>query len=80
MEPQVNINYRRRERRRCCIDLILGLLIIGLAGVLGIIIGAVASAAILASIAAIIVLAVVLAVLILVRIIMLACNDCDRRC
>lgn len=80
MEPQINLNCRRRERRRCCIDLILGILILALTFVIGLIVGALTAILVLLNFGALIVLAVILAILIIIRIIMLVCNDCDRRC
>ena len=71
MEPQVNINCRRRENRNCCVDLILVILITILAFVIGLLVGALTGILVLLNLGAIIVLITILAIMILTRIIIL---------
>ena len=79
MEPQVNINCRKRENRRCCIDLILVVLLILLAFAFGLLIGALTSLIIFLGIGSLITFIAVLILLIIIRIIMLICKE-NRRC
>jgi len=79
MEPQININCRKKETTRCCIDLILGVLILLLSFTVGLIIGALTGLLAFLGIGAVVVLLVLLVILIIIRIIMLACKE-NRKC
>ena len=79
MEPQININCRKKETARCCIDLILGVLILLLSFTVGLIIGALTGLLAFLGIGAVVVLLVLLVILIIIRIIMLACRE-NRKC
>lgn len=64
----------RKDKKRCCIDLIVFIISIALAFSVGLLVGALTSIVILISLPAIIVLIAVLVLLLIIRIIMLKCN------
>lgn len=66
------------RNRKCCVDLILTILLILFAFVIGVIIGAFTGILVLLGLSGIIATAVILGVLILIRIIMLIC--CKKYC
>lgn len=67
-----------RKQNKCCVDLILTILVATLTLILGLIIGAITTVTILAQIGAVVAFAVIIALLIILRIIMLVC--CNKKC
>ena len=61
-------------RKKCCVDLILTILLVLFAFVIGLIIGALTGILVLLALSGFIAVAVLLGILILIRIIMLICN------
>ena len=79
MEPQVNLNCRRRENKICCcVDLILAILIAILAFIIGLSIVAFTGLATVLGVGAIVVITTILVILIIIRAIMLACREIKR--
>lgn len=67
-------------KKRCCVDLILTILLVAFAFVLGLIIGAFAGILILLGLSGFIAIAVILALLIVLRIVQLACSRKNKKC
>ena len=74
MEPQVDICFKReKNKRRCCIDLVIFVISILLAFGIGVIIGALTGLVTFLGIGAIVLFLVTLLILLIIRIIMLIC-------
>lgn len=76
MDQQINLNCKRRRAPVCCMDLVVGILLIAFAFVLGVIVESVAGLVAILGLGALIVLAVMLAIMIIIRIIMIVLNCC----
>ncbi len=68
------------KSKRCCVDLILTILLVAFAFTLGLIIGAVAGVLVLLGLGAVIAVAVILGLLIVLRIVSLICNKKTKKC
>lgn len=68
------------REKRCCVDLVLTILLIAFAFTLGLIIGAVAGILVLIGFSAVIAVAVILGLLIILRIVTLICCKTEKKC
>lgn len=82
MEPQECVGFEKRERKCCCLEIVVFILAILFSFTIGLLIGAALSIIILLSLPAIIVLAIVLGILLLITLILFFCNKChnNRNC
>ncbi len=80
MEPNAQNECKCKKTNKCCIYIIVGILIALFAFSLGLIIGAVISATVLANLAAFIILAVLLFILLGLQIIRLFCEKDKKGC
>lgn len=78
---------KEKREKKCCVDLILTILISILTFTIGLIIGALTSIIVILQLGAIIAFAIIIALLIIIRIILLICkktcgckNDYDNNC
>lgn len=67
-------------KKRCCVDLILTILLVAFAFVLGVIIGALTGLFALLGLGAFIAIAVILVLLVVLRIVQLACSKNKKCC
>lgn len=68
------------KEKRCCVDLILTILLVAFAFVLGLIIGALAGILVLLGLSVFIAIAVILGLLIVLRIVALICCKKEKKC
>lgn len=84
MDMEPNCYYEEpkccNKNRKCCVDLILTILLVAFAFTLGLIIGAIAGVLVLLGLGAVIAIAVILGLLIVLRIVALVCAKKDKKC
>lgn len=83
MEPKCYYEEPKKcccKEKRCCVDLVLTILLVAFAFILGVIIGALTGILVLLGLGAFIAIAVILALLIILRIVMLACCKKEKKC
>ncbi len=84
MDMEPNCYYEEpkccNKNRKCCVDLILTILLVAFAFTLGLIIGAIAGILVLLGLSAFIAIAVILGLLIVLRIVALVCAKKDKKC
>ena len=84
MDMEPNCYYEEpkcyNKNRKCCVDLILTILLVAFAFTLGLIIGAFAGILVLLGLSAFIAIAVILGLLIVLRIITLVCTKKEKKC
>ena len=77
MEPQVDVCFKR-NKRRCCMDLIIFILSVVIAFIIGLIIGNLTTLVTFLGIGAIVLFLATLLIILIVRIIMMIC--CRNKC
>ena len=82
MEPKCYYEAPKCEckTKKCCVDLILTILLVAFAFTLGLIIGAIAGVLVLLGLGAVIAIAVILGLLIVLRIVTLVFSKKEKKC
>ena len=75
MEPQVDICFKKDKKRKCCIDLVIFIILILLAFVAGLLVGNLTTLVTFLGTGAIILFLATLAIMLIIRVIMLLCNN-----